>query len=240
MPGVQRAVVFVSAAAATLVAWLWLLCMPLSMPAPLHHLHSALLMPGGPHPLTLLSFLATVAMWQVMMVAMMTPAVLPWLLAVRGRARLPAFAAGYFVVWLVYSIAGAALQTALQHAGLLEVHGNVPARLAGVVLIAAALFSVTPLRRACLKHCRNPLTYFLKEWPNRPRGGFAIGLDHGAHCVGCCWALMLTGLAMGVMNLTWMALLTLLISLEQLVPHGDRIGQVAALAMAVWGVVLIL
>ena len=118
-------------------------------------------------------------------------------------------------------------------------NGRLPARAGGAVLMAAGLLYFTPFQRACLSHCRNPLTYFLMRWKNGPRGGFATGLTHGAYCVGCCWALMITGFAMGVMNVLWMVLLTLLICVEKLAPRGDRIGAVAAAAMAIWGVVLL-
>jgi len=90
-----------------------------------------------------------------------------------------------------------------------------------------------------LSHCRNPLSYFLARWENGPRGGFRFGLTHGAYCVGCCWAVMATGFAMGVMNMLWMALLTVLMCVEKLAPHGDRIGAAAAVGLMVWGVVLL-
>lgn len=235
----QRAVLFTCAGAATLAAWLWLAGGSQIALMPAHH-----------HQLNLRDFVSMVVMWQAMMVAMMTPAALDWLLtfaalgersvgARRGSGPVAAFAAGYFVVWLGYSILAAALQTALEHAGLLEMNGRLPARVGGAVLMTAGLLYFTPFQRACLSHCRNPLTYFLARWNNGPRSGFGFGLSHGAYCVGCCWALMITGFAMGVMNILWMVFLTLLICLEKLAPYGDRIGAVAAAAMTVWGFVLL-
>ena len=112
------------------------------------------------------------------------------------------------------------------------------APLGAVVLIAAGLFQFAPARRACLTHCRNPLTHLLARW----RGGvsgFRIGLAHGAHCVGCCWALMATAFAVGVMNLWWMAALAAIAAIEQTAPHGDRVGGAFGLALAGWGVVLL-
>ncbi len=215
---IERAVLVASAAVVTLAAWAWLA-------RPHHHHH-----PDG------WSFGWMVIMWQAMMVAMMTPAVVPWLLAFaqftkRGFSAVLAFAAGYFVVWLGYSVIGAALQTLI---GM-----QVPARFGGGVLIAAGLLQFTPLTRSCLKHCRNPLTYFLERWKNGPRGGFGLGLAHGAYCVGCCWALMLTGFAMGTMNLVWMAVLTVLIAVEKIAPHGERFGAAAGLGLIVWGALLL-
>ncbi len=199
----------------TLATWVWLLGRPA------HH-HG--------------SFLALVVMWQAMMVAMMTPTVLDWVLTFAALSKRTwsavSFAGGYFVVWLGYSVVAALLQTAIGH-------DRLPARAGGIVLIATGLLYFTPFQRACLTHCRNPVTYFLARWKNGPRGGFGFGLTHGAYCVGCCWMLMLTGFAVGVMNVLWMALLTLLICVEKLAPHGDRIGAVAAVAMTIWGVVLL-
>ena len=97
-----------------------------------------------------------------------------------------------------------------------------------------------PLSQSCLKHCRNPLTYFLMKWDNGPQSGFRIGLMHGAYCVGCCWALMLTGFAMGLMNFVWMGVLTVLVCVEKLVPGGDRVAAAAAVGLMVWGLGMML
>ena len=140
---------------------------------------------------------------------------------------------------MAYSVAGAALQLALQRAGFLDRGGRMPSTGAGLVLIAAGAAYFTPLSRACLKHCRNPLTYFLSRWDKGPRGGFRFGAAHGAYCVGCCWALMLTGFAMGVMNPVWMGFLTLLVCVEKLAPRGDRITGATSAAMVLWGAVLL-
>jgi predicted metal-binding membrane protein len=233
---VQRGVLLAAAGTVTLAAWLWL---P-------HHAHTALMPAHMNHRLDFRAFGSLVAMWQAMMVAMMTPAVLPWLLTFaelagrdRGLRPVAAFGAGYFAVWLGYSAIAAALQLALAHAGFLEMHGQLPAPSGGAVLIAAGLLYFTPLNRACLRHCRNPLTYFLARWENGPRGGFGLGLTHGAYCVGCCWALMITGFAMGAMNVLWMVFLTLLICVEKIAPRGERIAAVVSVAMAAWGVVLL-
>ena len=83
------------------------------------------------------------------------------------------------------------------------------------------------------------MSYFLSRWRNGPGGAFRMGLSHGAFCVGCCWALMLTGFALGVMNLAWMAVLTLVIAVETLAPQGERIGRLAGAALVVWGLVLL-
>ena len=234
----SRVTVIAASAAVTLVAWLWIAS---------HAVHPAL---PGPHRhgFDASTFASSVAMWQAMMLAMMTPAFLRWMLtfadltagegaAARSRA-IALLAAGYFSAWLGYSLGGAAVQWVLQALHLLP-DGRMTARLGGAVLIAAGFFQFAPARRACLTHCRNPLTFLLSRWRNGRTGGFRLGLHHGAYCVGCCWLLMLTGLAMGVMNLAWMAILTLLIAAEQILPRGDRIARAAGIALAGWGIVLL-
>jgi predicted metal-binding membrane protein len=131
------------------------------------------------------------------------------------------------------------LQMALTYTHLLEGARRLPARAGGAVLMAAGLVYFTPFQRACLTHCRNPLTCFLSRWHGGPRGGFGFGLTRGAYCVGCCWMLMITSFAVGVMNILWVAGLTVLICVEKLAPHGERIGAAAAAAMTIGGQVLL-
>lgn len=238
----HRAILLASIAAITLAAWLWL-----SRESGLDS-HSAVLLPHCHTGTGVASFVAAVVMWQAMSIAMMAPTTLNWLFAyaaLTSRSELrnifravPAFLAGYFCVWSVYSIAAAALQIALQRIGSLDRDAKLPSTIAGLVLIGAGAAYFTPLSRACLKHCRNPLTYFVSHWDNGPRGGFRFGIAHAAYCVGCCWLLMLTGFAMGAMNLVWMGFLTVLVCVEKLAPHGERIAGVAAVAMILWGMAL--
>ena len=239
-----RVLILGSAALVTLAAWMWLT--GAGAPPGIHsrflaaHRHDV----DGP------SFVYAVVMWQAMMVAMMTPAFLRWLMTfaaltadVESRSSplrpVASLAGGYFLVWLCYSVGAAAIQVALQQMNLLR-DGRAAASSAGVLLILAGLFQLAPLKRACLAHCRNPLTYFLSRWQNGPRGGLRLGIAHGAFCVGCCWLLMMTGFAMGVMNLAWMAVLTLVIAVEQVAPHGDRIACALGIAIAGWGFILLL
>lgn len=239
-----RVLLFASAALVTLAAWLWLTDAGASS-----GIHSKFLAPHR-HELDGRSFISGVIMWQAMMVAMMTPALLRWLMAFAaltadadGSASqlrpVAALAGGYFVIWLCYSLGAAGIQIALQQMNLLR-NGRVGASSAGVLLILAGLFQFAPVKRACLTHCRNPLTYLLSRWRGGPRGGFRLGIAHGAYCVGCCWLLMMTGLAMGVMNMAWMAVLTLVVGVEQVAPHGDRIAGALGIAIAGWGLMLLL
>ena len=237
----HRAVVIASTVAVTLTAWFWL------NQASASHSHSVLL-PHSHRGAGIASFLSVVVMWLAMSIAMMAPTTLNWLFAytalvARSEPRsvfraVFAFLSGYFFVWLVYSIVAAAIQIAMQRAGALDSEGKLSSAMAGLVLIGAGISYFTPLSRACLRHCRNPLTYFLTRWDNGPRGGFRVGIAHATYCVGCCWLLMLTGFAMGVMNLIWMGFLTILVCVEKLTPFGERIAEVAAVAMILWGTAL--
>jgi len=154
------------------------------------------------------------------------------------------FGLGYFAAWSAFSVVGASLQIGLRSWGLLAVStlggsAALATPLAGVVLVGAGLYQVTPSKTACLEHCRTPMSFFLSRWRNGPVGAFYMGASHGAYCVGCCWALMLTGFALGVMNVAWMAVLTVVIAAETLAPWGDRLGRLAGAALVVWGLVLL-
>lgn len=180
-----------------------------------------------------------------MTVAMMAPVAAPWVRAYATlvtptpatrawTAALP-FAAGYALVWAGFAMAMALLQTALARAGALT--GDRLSVGGGLVLIAAGLFQFAPLKQACLTHCRNPLSFFLARWRNGPGSGVRLGLEHGLFCLGCCWALMATALAMGAMNLWWMALLTAVAIVEQWTPIGRRASRgvgVALVALGLW------
>jgi predicted metal-binding membrane protein len=195
------------------------------------------------HPAGGTAFLSMVLMWQIMTIVMMTPAVLPWMRAFVSFTedgslwRVGSFATGYFVVWFGYSVVMSVAQLALHASGWLP-DGRLGSGLGGAVLISAGIFQFLPFRNACLSHCRNPMTYFLSQWRNGPRSGFRIGVSHGAFCVGCCWLLMVTGFAMGVMNLVWMAALTVMIALEQVLPRGDRLAKLFGILFVAFGCVI--
>jgi predicted metal-binding membrane protein len=179
-------------------------------------------------------------MWMVMMVAMMVPVSWRWV-ALFGRMHgsIGGFAAGYVAAWLPYSGVAAALQYRLQHTAWTSGTWALPHFLAAFVLITAGLFQFTSIKHACLRHCRNPLSYFLSRWHTGPPNGFRIGFEHGLFCVGCCWALMATVFAVGVMSVGWMGAVAAVGSLEQLAPRGDRIAKAFGAALAVWGLVLL-
>jgi predicted metal-binding membrane protein len=173
-----------------------------------------------------------VAVWTVMMAAMMLPSAAPMIAifaAKQSRAArdvaIPTwiFVAGYILVWaavgvLVYVIVQAASDWAT---GLVPVERATWAPLAlGATLLAAGLYQFTPLKRICLRHCRSPFGFLLRYWRDGRWGALTMGLRHGAYCVGCCWALFAVLVAAGVMSLAWMLLLTLLIFIEKVLPQG--------------------
>ena len=241
----DRAVILWATFAIALSAWLILLTQ-----AGRAHPHAALLAPQasafGPAELGF-----AFAMWLAMMVAMMLPAVLPWVLvfAAVDRAHHPerrsyrsvaVFLSGYCVVWALYAFGGALLQLALQQRGFLHPAGDrLGAAAGGLVLVVAGLFQFSTLKAACLDHCRSPMGYFLANWHDGPGAAWWLGARHGLFCVGCCWALMAVMLAVGTMNLFWMALLTVVVCLEKLASRGPLLGRGLGLAFGFWGITLI-
>ncbi len=200
------------------------------------HAHAA--NPIGLGPLTV--------MWFGMMAAMMAPTVWPW---VRSFHRFAAdeqssvaatirFASGYLLAWLAYSIVAASLQRAFQSGAATDrAMGALPFRMDVAVFLAAGFYQFAPLKRACLTHCRSPFGYFLTHWRSGPAGELRMGLDHGLFCVGCCWALMATMLAVGVMNVWWMAALGVIALVEQVAPYGAALRRpigVMLVAVAIW------
>lgn len=186
-------------------------------------------------------------MWVVMMVAMMAPTAGPMVLtfaAVNRRRRADrrpyvptaVFLLGYLIAWALFSVGATAAQWLLHAAALLSDQMAAASPLfGGAVLVAAGIFQLTPLKHACLAHCRSPLAFIMTEWRDGWAGAMRMGLRHGAFCLGCCWVLMLLLFVVGVMNLLWVASLTGLVLAEKLVPAGARVGRVAGVALIAWG-----
>src|SRR5690242_3097372 len=107
--------------------------------------------------------------------------------------------------------------------------------LGSLLLIAAGAYQWTPFKQACLRHCRSPLQFLLRYWQDGPAGAFLVGLRHGTYCLGCCWLLMAVLFAVGVMNLAWVAALSLLVLVEKLLPKGLWVAKVAGLVLMGWG-----
>jgi predicted metal-binding membrane protein len=163
--------------------------------------------------------------WVVMMAAMMFPSVSPTvaLYARMARARRPLapllFAAGYLLTWTAAgAMAFALAATTVRVDGDTLAWDNAGRGLAGATLLLAALYELTPLKNMCLGKCRSPLGFLLGSWRDGVVGGVRMGAKHGAWCVGCCWALMASLFALGVMSITWMAVVAGIIAIEKALP----------------------
>jgi len=177
-------------------------------------------------------------MWWIMMIAMMLPGAAPTILLHAALARkgskadsvaalTATFAIGYLAIWAAFSLAAALSQWALEATGLVSATMmTLTGRgLAGGLLIAAGLYQFSPLKNACLDHCRSPLRFLVERRRPGAGGAFRMGIEHGAYCAGCCGFLMALLFAGGIMNLWWIAGLALLVAIEKLAPSGPRIGR---------------
>lgn len=193
-------------------------------------------------------------MWAVMMVGMMTPSVAPMLLLYAGVGRKAQadgrpiastgwFFAGYLTVWVVFSIVATGAQWLLARLALLNPSmATDSAILGGLVLIAAGLYQWTPMKGVCLRQCQAPIAFLASHggFRSAPLGALRLGIDHGAYCLGCCWALMALLFVGGVMNVLWIAGIAILVLLEKTVPTGQAIPRISGLLMAATGAWLIL
>lgn len=242
---VNRDTLVVAAAMVLLsaMAWAYLVWMPVDgmargilAPDSMGSMGSSMPMPGT---LMDVSGWATslplfVAMWVVMMVAMMFPAVSPGVLIFdrwrrsrqRNVATTIAFVAGYLIIW---GAAGVLAFTAIVALDLQIDSSSTAHRVGGAVLIAAGIYQLTPFKTVCLSQCRSPLTLIMKHaqlLSEGVRGPLQVGLMHGSWCIGCCWALMAVLIALGVMHLGWMAAVAALILAEKALPGGHTTSRV--------------
>ena len=171
-------------------------------------------------------------MWGIMMAAMMLPTLVPTLntyedliASANGtRAGWLGVLLGYFVVWLIFAAAIAAVQLVLLFSGVIDMLGIAKSTwLSGGLLIVVGLFQFTRAKEVCHGVCHAPITYFLSHWRPRFAGGFRMGLGLGAFCAGCCWGFMALGFVGGVMSLLWMGLATFFMVLEKLPQVGHVI-----------------
>jgi predicted metal-binding membrane protein len=197
---------------------------------------------------TATDFAAMFLMWAVMMVAMMLPSVTPMILlygrvsahrATQNRPHQPTwpFIAGYLLAWVGFSALATLVNWALHTSGLLtSMMGSATSFVGGIVLVVAGIYQWTPLKNACLAHCRSPVGLLSDHWREGRGGAVVMGLHHGAYCVGCCWLLMALLFVLGVMNLAWIAVLTVFILVEKIVPVGVVWSRAAGALMIGWGV----
>ncbi|MEO8427827.1 MAG: DUF2182 domain-containing protein [Verrucomicrobiota bacterium] len=186
-------------------------------------------------------------MWVEMMIAMMIPSAAPMVLmfATVNRKRreqerpfVPTgiFLLGYVAVWTIFSAFAAVAQWILHGAALLSPMMVSTSRIfGGALLIAAGMFQWTPLKHACLAHCRSPLDFLMTDWREGKHGAFLMGLKQGAYCAGCCWILMALLFIAGVMNLWWIALISIFVLMEKIAPRGLFLGKIGGAFLIAWG-----
>jgi predicted metal-binding membrane protein len=191
------------------------------------------------------------AIWVVMMAAMMLPSAAPMILmfdAIQaqrsrgGRTTIPTgvFVGGYLAVWVVFGLVayvGALLAGAVSD--LWPDLAMLAPRLGGAVIIAAGIYQLTPLKQACLAKCRTPTQFVLTSWRDGVRGAFRMGLAHGVYCLGCCWLLFVILFPLGIMNVAAMALVALLVLAEKTLPLGRRVSQLIGVALVAVGLLIV-
>jgi predicted metal-binding membrane protein len=200
---------------------------------------------------SLMDFVSMFLMWAVMMVAMMVPTAAPMILIFANvnrkrqeqeRPYVPTavFLSGYLLVWTGFSVLATLAQWGLHEAALLSpMMVSTSPILGGILLLAAGIFQWTPLKYACLKHCRSPLSFLMTDWREGYRGALIMGLKHGSYCTGCCWFLMALLFVAGVMNLLWVATITAFVLVEKAVPRGDLVGRIAGVALCIAGLIML-
>jgi predicted metal-binding membrane protein len=190
-----------------------------------------------------------VVSWVVMMAAMMFPSIAPMVLTFafvqrrrRDRGAIDSsvsswvFVAGYLLTWTAFGLVAYALFVGVRSLSMPELswHRGGP-YLAGGVLMAAAIYQLTPVKDACLSRCRAPLDFVLTHWQEGSSGALRMGVVHGAWCVGCCWGLMAALFALGVMSLTWMLAIAGLIAVEKLLPRKQLANRLVAFSLVALG-----
>ena len=190
-------------------------------------------------------------MWSTMMLAMMLPSALPMITTYATINRKKAaemvdgkplvstlyFTLGYLLLWVIFSVGAGVLQWLLHKTALLtpmmKLNNDYAA---AILLIAAGLYQLTPLKKICLKYCRTPLGFIMSEYREGNKGAFIMGLRHGGFCIGCCWILMALLFFGGVMNLYWIVGLALYVLLEKVVPMAQWMSYLVGIGLCLWGV----
>jgi predicted metal-binding membrane protein len=192
-----------------------------------------------------------VAMWTIMMIAMMFPAVAPMVLLFRtvhekrgatNKGFVPTwvFVLGYLLVWTFFGVLAYFVDMLIGQLAMsfpkLQSYGAV---IGGAVLIFAGLYQLTPLKNVCLVHCRSPVNFIMHRWKEGYLGSLLMGMDHGAYCLGCCWGLMLVLFVVGIMNIAWMGVLALIIFVEKTTKHGILVSRLVGCSLIVLGILMI-
>lgn len=192
------------------------------------------------------------AVWVAMMVASMFPAVAPMVLMFArisaskqgaGKAFVPTwlFVTGYLLVWT--GLGGAAYGLAIgaeylaARVGWIAAHA---ARIGGALIVVAGAYQFTELKNRCLTECRSPIAFVMQHWREGRAGAVRMGIHHGWHCAGCCWALMAILFPLGMMNIAALATVTAFIYVEKVLPHGRALRYGAGIALLLLGLAVLI
>ena len=185
-------------------------------------------------------------MWSVMMLAMMLPVAFPLATVHASFCKKQknvtaglsnALLLGYVLVWILFGAAAMLVQWLFHANGILKPMMGPPVFLvSGLILVVAGVYQWTPMKEACLERCRSPVGFLIQHWHNSIPGTLLMGIRYGLFCVGCCWALMLLMLGLGVMNVLWMVAITLFMLLEKITPQDGVVRIVAGLFFNAWGI----
>lgn len=192
-----------------------------------------------------------ISLWVAMMVAIMYPTASPMILSFarvhdsrkeRGQAFVQTwvFAGSYILLWSATGVVAYALAVGGDSlAGSSRwITDNAP-RLGGGLIIAAGLYQLTPLKDLCLSKCRTPVSFLMNSWRDGLGGSFRMGLEHGLFCLGCCWLLFLILFPLGMMSIGVLALITIVIFAEKLLPYGGTVARAGGLALVVYGCLVV-
>jgi len=246
----DRSVILLALLALTVLSWLWLISLGRGMSDKDMASMPGMAMPVPmPAPWGAARFGLTFAMWWVMMIGMMLPGAAPIILMfttvnrnkrARGQDFVPVsvFTLGYLLVWGFFSAGATVAQWALDQLAMLSASLMMISPTAGgALLIAAGIYQFTPLKQACLHHCRSPVAFVLNSWHDGRAGALRMGVEHGTFCLGCCWVLMALLFVVGVMNLLLVAAIAAFVLVEKLLPGGawlGRLGGGAMIAVGAW------
>jgi predicted metal-binding membrane protein len=241
----DRKLVVLSIFAMCVLAWAYLIYLTAGMPSMASGTTPmSIAIPSG-HDWALADFAAMFLMWSVMMIAMMLPSATPMILLYekinqkresQGRAAVALFIGGYLLVWIGFSVLATMLNWALHTGGsLTTMMGRATPAMAGAALLGAGIYQWTSLKYACLTHCRSPVGFLMAHWRTGQWGTVRMGIHHGLYCLGCCWLLMVLLFVLGVMNLLWIAALTVLVLAEKAIPRGHLLSRISGLFMITWG-----
>ena len=222
----------------SLIGWIFLAWMTVDM----GHPFVQLMMPAS-STWTSWNLVAILSMWAIMMAAMMLPSALPTVMTfIRlcetsgTQSRLAAFVGAYLLVWIAFSTTATLMQWVLQWMEWVDMMiVSTSATLSGALLLVAGIYQFSPFKRVCLAHCRTPIGFLLGDWRAGVLGAFVMGLRHGLFCLGCCWSLMVLLFVGGVMDIAWIAALSIAVAIEKMARYGDKLALVLGVILIAAG-----